>query len=446
MEIRKCSGLLACFVLLALVLISGCGGKSTTTAIPTTVTVFYQHGVFFRNHTTMTVGYNAYGQLGDGTTTTRATAAIVPGLGRMAGFAAGANHTLAFYNNSSVMAWGYNSNGQLGNASIVTAATNATSDFSANPVRVGSLTHVTSVAAGAYHSLAVSDGTVWSWGNNTYGQLGVRTVNNVVLGDASTPVEVPNDVNGTFFANAAQVAAGAFHSLAMTTDGKVWAWGDNTYGQLGPNGPAGITTASYAPVQVLFAGSTAKVIQIAASGSYSLALMDDGTVWAWGYNGFGQLGVAATSLISTTGLQASYEPHQVKVIDANGATLFVNQISAGLMHVLARVGDTVWGWGFNEKGQLGNNPRIGAVKDSPDSPNSPVPRQALKGGTSLIGSGAPITGVFDIQAFGNSSLATLNIANPELWGWGENSFGQLGAPIVTSGITYVVLPAKVAGF
>ncbi|HEY5512199.1 MAG TPA: chromosome condensation regulator RCC1 [Geomonas sp.] len=436
MEIRKRSRLLICACFLAAALLPGCGSSSQTTAIPSTVSVFYQHGVFFRNHTTMTVGYNAFGQLGDGNgkLASRATAAVVPGLGHMDGCAAGAEHTLVFSNNSSVMAWGYNSHGQLGNSTVAIGATSSTSDFSDKPVRVGSLTHVTSVAAGNYHSLAVSGGRVWSWGYNVFGQLGVGNTN-----DASTPVEV---LNGTvsFFSNATQVAAGTYHSLARMTDGTVWAWGDNTYGQLGAN--TGALKYSSSPLKVVFLGTDAKVVQIAAAGSYSLALMDDGTVWAWGHNGVGQLGFAAN------GLTPNPTPSQVKIVDpANpNGILKIDQISAGTGHVLARVGVTVWGWGYNERGQLGNNPSVGGDT----SPNTFVPVQTLIGGSSAIGSGSPMTGVVEVQAFGNSSLAKWKkdpaAKQEEMWGWGENSFGQIGAPTVTTGIGYLLVPVPVAGF
>jgi alpha-tubulin suppressor-like RCC1 family protein len=124
------------------------------------------------------------------------------------------------------------------------------------------------------------------------------------------------------------------------------------------------------------------------------------------------------------------------------------------MHVLAMAHDsnpllvnpteTVWGWGFNERGQLGNNPAIGGVSD----PDAFVPVQALQGGTTVIGSGSPITDVLEIYAFGNSSLAKIQHAGgiPQLLGWGENSFGQLGFPITTTGLGYLAVPVAVAGF
>lgn len=432
---RKRSRPLVLAGLLALGLLSGCGSSSTdNTSIPTAVTVFHQHGVFFRNNTTMTVGYNGFGQLGDGTLDSRATAQIVPGLGHMDGYAAGAAHTLVFTNNSSVMAWGLNDNGQLGvpNSTATTA-----DDYSATPVRAGSLTHVTSVAAGAYHSLAVSDGNVYAWGYNGFGQLGGGTLTSAsepkqVVASTATSTEI---LAGTasFLTDAVQVAAGAYHSLALTKDlsdvRKVWAWGLNDFGQLGTSTTE--TSLSLVPVEVLFPGTTSKPKQIAAAGRYSVALMDDGTVWTWGYNEYGQLGSNANSTMGTRLPTAT----PTQVIFPGGLTPTITEISAGLMHVLARVDDgTVWGWGFNERGQLGNNPVTG---DIDNSPNTAAPVRALK-------DGVPIPGVTKIQTFGDSSFATLT--NGELWGWGDNRFGQLGVSTASGELSYRKLPVRVSGY
>ncbi len=137
---------------------------------------------------------------------------------------------------------------------------------------------VVQVAAGNDFSLAVtSTGTAWAWGNGQFGQLG-----NGSTANSSVPVQVKG------LTGAVAVAAGFFHGLALRSDGTVWAWGGNDSGQLG-NG----TTAS-SPVPVLVKGLTG-ITQIAAGAEYSLALRSDGTVWAWGRNGSGQLGNGSTA-------------------------------------------------------------------------------------------------------------------------------------------------------
>ena len=172
------------------------------------------------------------------------------------------------------------------------------------PVQVIGLSGVSDIAGGAYHSLAVmSDGTVRAWGFNSYGQLGdgSNTLSN-------TPVQV-NGLTGV-----TAVAGGNNHSLAVKSDGTVWAWGSNSYGQLGD----GSSTDSNTPVQV---NDIINATAIAGGAYHSLAVKSDGTVWAWGYNAYGQLGDGSNTDGNT--------PVQV-----NGLT-GVTTISCGAYHSLA---------------------------------------------------------------------------------------------------------------
>jgi alpha-tubulin suppressor-like RCC1 family protein len=172
-----------------------------------------------------------------------------------------------------VWAWGDNQYGELGNG------TNTNSNI---PVKVSLPSGVTinDIAAGDWHSLALaSNGTVWAWGDNQYGELGNGTTTN-----SATPalVSLPSGVTIT------NIAGGYYDSLALASNGTVWAWGDNQYGELGN----GTTTNNAIPVQ-FSASSLPKgvtISNIAAGGVHSLALASNGTVWAWGYNGDGRLG------------------------------------------------------------------------------------------------------------------------------------------------------------
>lgn len=215
-------------------------------------------------------GYNAYGQLGNGTTTNSTTPVQVIGITGVTTITAGGYHSLALTSDGKVWAWGHNTYGQLGNG---------TTTHSSVPVQVTGITGtVIAVAAGAYHSLALtSDGKVWSWGYNDHGQLGNGTTTS-----STTPVEV------TSLTGATAIAAGGLYTLALTPDGKAWAWGFNGDGELGN----GDTKNSKTPVQVIgLTGATA----IAAGGYHSLALTPDGEVWAWGYNADGELGNGTTT-------------------------------------------------------------------------------------------------------------------------------------------------------
>src|SRR5205085_5487960 len=161
--------------------------------------------------------------------------------------------------------------------------TGTTTD-AATPVPAGGLTNVTALAAGASHSLALkTDGTVAAWGLNDAGQLGASTGGTCSGSPCST---TPVAVGG--LTNVMALAAGASHSLALKTDGTVWAWGSNSTGQLGNGCTIGGTCANSAtPLQVVGpagTGTLSEVLAIAAGGAHSLALRADGTVYVWGNN------------------------------------------------------------------------------------------------------------------------------------------------------------------
>ena len=170
----------------------------------------------------------------------------------------------------SVWAFGHNTDGQLGNGSRA-------DDFS--PAPVPGLTGITQVSAGAYDTLAVrSDGTVWAWGSNLYGELGDGTMT-----DRLTPKQVRG------LSGITQVSAGTYYTLAVRSDGTVWAWGLNGNGEL--NGSAN-KTVQLTPEQV---PGLSGITQVATDGFHTLALRSDGTVWAWGLNGNGEVGDGTTT-------------------------------------------------------------------------------------------------------------------------------------------------------
>jgi alpha-tubulin suppressor-like RCC1 family protein len=231
-------------------------------------------------------GFNNYGQLGNGTTTNTGcfcistpVAVSLPSGTTVTAIAGGDYHSLALTSSGQVLAWGDNYNGELGNGTTTNSST---------PVQVSlpSGTTVTAIAGGSYHSLALtSGGQVLAWGSNYYGELGNSTITN-----SSTPVQVSLPSGTTVIA----IAAGGFHSLALTASGQVLAWGHNSSGELGN----GTTTNSNTPVQVSLPSGTT-VTAIAAGSYHSLALTSTGQVLAWGYNGSGQLGNGTTNSSST---------------------------------------------------------------------------------------------------------------------------------------------------
>ena len=256
---------------------------------------------------------------------------------------------------------------------------------------------ITAVAEGYLHSLALcSDGTLAAWGYNVYGQLGNRSA-----APSSVPVAV--DSSGVLAGKTViAISAGPFHNLALCSDGTLAAWGYNNYGQLG----TGDTLTSTVPV--LVTPGTAllgkQVVAVAAGAYHSFALCADGSVAGWGFNDDGELGNGNTS--------GSLVPLPVLASGALAGKQ-IAALAAGQYHTLALCSDgTLVAWGYNNHGQLGNNSTLFSTK--------PV---AIGGLGALAGKTPAI-----IRAGDAHSLALCTDGSLATWGW--NSHGQLGAAAV----------------
>ena len=269
-----------------------------------------------------------------------------------------------------------------------------------------------------------SDGTVYTWGYNTYGQLG----NNNTI-QQNSPVEVLKGAySGTTYLGdnsgnkITALALGGFHSLALAEDGTVYAWGYSGSGQLGYNS----TSDSHTPVRVLkgqYSGTTYlgdspsnPIIAIAAGYDCSYALAEDGTVYAWGSNGSGKLGDNTTNQRNTPIkiLKGAYSG--TTYLGDNGSNPII-AIAAGSLHAIALAQDgTVYTWGFNFDGELGNN----------STTDSHIPIKVLKGtysGTTYLGDNSG-NKIIAITAGDYHSVALAE--DGLLYSWGFNSNGQLG--------------------
>ena len=354
-------------------------------------------------------GNNHYGQLGsatnNGTDKANPTPTLVtlPGAsGPVTQVAAALYHSLAVTSTGQLYAFGLNYVGQLGSAT-----NNGTPKPNPTPVLVslpGATGSVTEVAAAAYHSLAVtSTGQLYAFGNNGLGQLG-SAINNGTNNANPTPVLVSlPGASGPV----TQIAAGGSHSLVLTSTGQLYAFGINTSGQLGSATNNGTLSANPTPTLVSLPGANGPVTQIAAGGSHSLVLTSTGQLYAFGWNHVGQLGSAINNGTNI----ANPTPTLVTLPGASGP---VTQIAAGGSHslVLTSTGQ-LYAFGLNLNGQLGIATNSGTA--------TPNPTPTL---VTLPGANGPVT---QIAAGGLYSLAVTSTG--QLYAFGHNWFGELGSAI-----------------
>ena len=352
---------------------------------PRAVALHTRHGLLARSSGGVVAwGANDWGQVGDGTTTFRPVAVAVPGVSDVEDVQAGTVMSVARLQDGRVASWGA---GYLGNGTA--------SAEQATPVFATGLTNALAIAVGDSHTLALrADGTVVGWGNNGYGQLGI--------GNYSDPFVPAAMFNVT---NAIGIAAGQRHTLVLLGDGTVLAVGDNNTGQLGngsvssPGDPPativaavpGITSAVAVAASIFGGRSDAADFLILVDHGSSFALLNDGTLRAWGFNEQGQLGDGSNEL----------RPSPVSVPGLAGVTA----VSAGRDHALALLSDgTVRAWGANDFGQLGT---AGPAAGSP----SPV---AVPG----------LSDIVTVTAGVHASMAIA--ADGTVYAWGRNDDGRLG--------------------
>ena len=273
-------------------------------------------------------GANEYGQLGNNSTTDSSTPVGVYGLGsKVKNITSGYLHSCALTTNGRVWCWGNNTYGQLGN--------NSTTN-SARPVAVAGLGRgVRAIDAGWFDTCAITArGAVKCWGNNSYGQLGNNTTTSSL-----TPVQVHGLTRG-----AKAVSASYFHTCAITAKGAAKCWGNNSWGELGDN----TANESARPVGVY--GLNKRVKQISAGYTSTCAVTTKGAAKCWGSNLYGQLGDNSTT---TTG----------KPVNVYGLGSDIKSVKAGGYHACAlTTAGGVRCWGLNDEGQLGDNSTISSLK------------------------------------------------------------------------------------
>ena len=285
-----------------------------------------------------------------------------------AGVAAGYGYSLALAADGTVRSWGDDSSGALGVGRSLATST---------PTPVVGISGVTAIAAGGAFTAALkADGTVWMWGSNDRGQLG----------DGSTVSKsIPVQVQG--LTDVVQISAGVYHMMARRSDGSVWTWGANSFGELGDDGGDRSVPARVAG---LFS-----VVEIAAGAYHSFARTSGGTVLGFGWDSDGQLGDGAP----TEPYRGRFQPTPVVGLDN------VAQLAGGGFHgVAVKVDGSVWAWGVNTGGQVGDG-------------TTASPRATPTRVTSLAS-------VVEVSAGYQYTAARKN--DGTVWVWGDAGYGQLG--------------------
>jgi alpha-tubulin suppressor-like RCC1 family protein len=286
--------------------------------------------------------------------------------------------------NSVLYTWGVNTYGQLGSGN--------TTNRARPDIPLTLNRNWCKITTGSFHTLALNkDGTLWAWGASNAGQLGDDT--NVTK---CSPVSV---VGG--FTDWCQVSAGFQHTAAVRTNGTLWTWGDGGQGRLGNND----TVNQSSPVSVI--GGFTDWCQVSAGGSHTAAVRTNGTLWAWGYNGQGRLGDSTDSVFRCS-----------PVTVVGGFTDWC-QVSAGVCHTAAlRTNGTLYTWGAGANGRLGDN--------TTTNKSSPVSVAGTSAGLTWCHVSAGDGHTVATKGYTGTFASLGEIYRHKSWSWGRNNFGQLG--------------------
>lgn len=399
----------------------------------------------------LTLGGNSAGQLGNGGYDENAVATSVPGINDAVAIAAGSNYSAVLRSDGTVWAWGGNGIGLTGTAEPSTLT---------SPVPVSGFTNVVSISASKSALIAIrQDGSVVCRGGNRYAlagdgfspvrtkplQLAGRSDLRAVAACANQVLLLASDgtvlragaegfvpVNG--LSSVSAISLGTTHSLALRSDGTVWSWGNNSYGELGN----GTTTFSSAPVQ---AEGLSGVVRIDGGMYYSSALLSDGTVRSWGQNGHAELGDGTTTNRSAP-------------VVTSGAENAIAMAAGYSLAAIVKSDGTVWKWGANGKAMVagasgvvdlaaGTNHLLalkssGAVLAMGDNSFGQLGNGSSGGNNSSFISVGGLPAIAKLAGAVSHSLALDSAGH--VWSWGKNSQGQLGDGTTTNRLQPVPVP------
>jgi uncharacterized repeat protein (TIGR02543 family) len=347
-----------------------------------------------------TWGYNGYGQLGDGTTVRKSTPTEITNRfslstgDKIIQVSLGEYHSAALTSNGRLFTWGLNYYGQLGDGTTTNRSnpTEITSRFS-----LATGDQIIQVSLGYEHSAALtSSGRLFTWGSNRYGRLGDGTHSN-----RSTPTEITNRFSLATGDKIIQVSLGNVHSAALTSNGRLFAWGDNDYGQLGD----GTTINKSTPTEIrnrFILATGDKIISVSLGYLHSAALTSNGRLFTWGWNYSGQLGDGTTSNKSN--------PREITSRFSLATGDQIIQVSLGYDYSAALTSSgRLFTWGSNGYGRLGDGTTTSKL-----TPTEITNRFILATGDKIIS-----------VSLGEYHSAALT-SSGRLFAWGDNDYGQLG--------------------
>jgi alpha-tubulin suppressor-like RCC1 family protein len=324
---------------------------------------------------------------------------------------AGMDHTIAVKPDGTLWAWGFNGSGQLGIGNT---------DEKNSPTQIGTATNWQIVSAGGNHSFAIkTDGTLWGWGDNFWGQVGVGTYGTEIY----TPTKIGTSTNWK------SISVGLNFTLGIKTDGTLWAWGENYFGQLGISGQ------TPSPVKV---GVETNWQSVDAGNAHTMAIKTDGTLWGWGFNSYGQLG-DGTILEKSTPQRIGSDGNWQSIATGNNFSMAL------------KTDGTLWTWGSNFLGQLGDGTYIDKKTPTQIGNSSwktisagNVNSLAIKADGSLwrwgwilgeVGYGIENSDNIPTQLGQGSNWQSISSGDKHsfafktdgtLWGWGDYFWGKLG--------------------
>ena len=360
---------------------------------------FYSKGenfdrIFFTDHQLIdnfigtrafSFGYNALGNLGDNSTTSRLSPVDLSGVGNnWRQLSGGGGNSAGVKLDGTLWTWGTATYGVLGNGSTSASRSSPqTTTLAGTDWKEVSVANFTGgISSGRFCAAIKVDGKLFTWGYNASGQLGAGNTTN-----RSSPVSI------TVIDNWLHVACGSDHALAVTSDGQLYTWGLNSSGQLGNGG-----TSNRSSPGTTSSGNF-EWLKVSAGASSSAAIKNDGSLWTWGLNTFGQLGDGNTLAKSSPGSVAGGGTNWEKVSMGSASSC-----------VATKLDGTLWTWGVNSTGQLGNG----------TTTNRSSPATVAGGGTNWK----------DCSMGSDHCAATKT--DGALWTWGGNAAGQLGNGATTA--------------